>query len=185
VNLHYGNQVSPEEQGLWLQSIAVRVGLVVESIHRFDELRNIRGKRQKDLAKSGTIGGFFDEDIHGFQWMRQDWFGQSLYDVRNSVAHFDPDAPMLTTDGLNSLLAALFAWLSVRPLAEESTIAGSGAMQRMGRIHARDFFIQPYRLPDLVQAYEELYGRRKLRLPCKPRVPPTKTPVKSSLCFVS
>jgi hypothetical protein len=153
----------------WLQSIVVHVGQVIECIHRFDQLRSQNQQGQEDFARAGTMGGYFDKDRKRLQKMRRDWFGQGLYDVRNIAAHFDPAAPLITKDNLRSLLAALFAWLSVTPKRDENPFnCRSGSTRRTTKWpKARDLFVGPDRQDDLVEVYSDLYGSDILNLPTR------------------
>jgi len=119
------------------------------------------------------MGAYFDKDRRRLQKMRQDWFGQGLYDVRNIAAHFDPAAPLITKDNLRSLLAALFAWLSVTPKRDENPAnCRSGSTRRTTKWpKATDLFVGPDRHDDLVDVYSDLYvsddGSDDLNLPTR------------------
>jgi CheY-like chemotaxis protein len=164
----YGNQLLTTTN-FWLQSIVVHVGHVIECIHRFDQLRSQNQPGQEDFARAGTMGAYFDKDRRRLQKMRRDWFGQGLYDVRNIAAHFDPAAPLITKDNLRSLLAALFAWLSVTPKRDENPAnCRSGSTRRTTKWpKATDLFVGPDRHDDLVDVYSDLYGSDDLNLPTR------------------
>jgi hypothetical protein len=136
----------------WMRPLIVQVGRIVECIHGFERIRKKvdPGLPYGDKFGNGaTIGGRRGRHV------RCDWFGQSLYDIRNIAAHFNPDAPRISENNLRSLLAALFAWLSVAPPCFSTS----------ERPDIKEFFDGPRTQVSLVRAYESLFGSRIPDLP--------------------
>jgi len=156
VNIRPAGATSFDQRSLSLQIIAIRVGLVIECIHRFDELEKLPGK----VANAGTIGGYIGKNTKVVTAVRKDWFGQALYDARNSVAHFrGPGSQRIEEKHLNSLIAALIAWLSTKPLQ----IGFSGKT----RPSEHCFFTAGHVLydPALVKEYKDISGEIRLNFP--------------------
>ena len=162
-------QRKEETADFWVRSLVVQVGRVIECIHCINVIRhqinpNMPAGRPQ-YQSGGTIGG------HRYtlggqrltQRMRRDWFGQGLYEMRNIAAHYDPGVPPLEHGNLRSLLAALFAWLSVTPKTRD---VASGRWPE-----AKDFFTGPHRDGKLVSEYRFLFGSEELILPSDPGHP--------------
>lgn len=176
--LRYGSQDLRENQldettDFWLRPLVVHVGRIIECIHCFDEIRlqvdpGLKAG-QRSLASAGTIGGYPNFRDRCAHKMRRDWFGQAIYDIRNIAAHYDPEVPVMAPKNIRSLLAALFAWLSVTPACKEnpSHLRVGSSRSRTLWPKAKDFFEGPDMQDDLVQAYSELFGSSVLDLPTR------------------
>jgi CheY-like chemotaxis protein len=145
---------------VWLRSIAVQIGRVIELVHCFGDLKKV------GLDNAGAIGGRYYPDKYAgkcFRKMRRDWFGQALYDIRNIAAHTAVGPDQFEPIHIRSAMCALVAWLSVQPKCEDYP-----AFLKQGRLPMPDdFFTGCDRQEDLVNSYTELFGSDQLCLPLR------------------
>jgi hypothetical protein len=98
--------------------------------------------------------------------MRADWLGQTLYNIRNSAAHFDAqELPDLTKDHVRSLLQVLFTWLSTRPSCQgpPSTFVVGTRQDKPVYPRLEDFFIGVDSESGLVDTHYRMFERQLLR----------------------
>ena len=154
----------------WSRPFAVHIGRIIECVHCFDQIRvTIDVPDQRSVATAGTVGGYptYAPGRSGtVRTMRADWLGQTLYNIRNSAAHFDAqELPDLTKDHVRSLLQVLFTWLSTRPSCQgpPSTFVVGTRQDKPVYPRLEDFFIGVDSESGLVDTHYRMFERQLLR----------------------
>ena len=133
----YGGTVAEKTfaADFWVRSLMMHVGRLVEAVHCFEGLRAMDPQlgRLRSYASAGTIGGYPVHRDRRLQKMRRDWFGQALYENRNTAVHFNPERPQFTHADLRRVLAGVIAWLTVRPACPEVIPVSIGEDRRSTR----------------------------------------------------